>query len=193
MPQESSFETSSFPEIATLRLALREIRQEDAPRLHEIWTDPEVLRYLVLDPFTTLDQTLEMISILKNLRPLGGGFRWALTLVPEERIIGTCGFHNWKKEHSRAELGYELEPLSWGRGLMSEAIRAALDFGFERMGLNRIEAFVTTGNVRSLGLLERNGFSMEGTLRQYEWARGSFQDQWVFSLLRQDWENRRIV
>lgn len=74
---------------------------------------------------------------------------------------------------------------------MSEAVSAALAYGFGTMGLNRVEAFVTVGNERSLGFLEKIGFSLEGTLRQYEFARGRYQDQWILSLLKKEWERRR--
>ena len=73
---------------------------------------------------------------------------------------------------------------------MTEAVSSALDYGYRVMGLNRIEAFVTVGNRRSFSFLEKAGFSLEGTLRHYERARGQFQDQWVFSLLRDEWEKR---
>lgn len=187
MPEEKKSPASPFPEIETARLKLREIADEDAPRLHSVWTDPLVTRYLVLDPFTDLSQTREMISLLKGLHPSGEGFRWILFADAEREAIGTCGFHNWKKEHARAEIGYEMDPRFWGKGLMSEAVLAVLDYGFAEMGLNRVEAFVTVGNRKSLAFLERNGFTCEGTLRQYERARGRYQDQWICSLLKQDW------
>lgn len=187
MPEGQKSPASPFPEIETARLKLREIADEDTPRLHSVWTDPLVTRYLVLDPFTDLNQTREMISLLKGLHPSGEGFRWVLFLAVERETIGTCGFHNWNKEHARAEIGYEMDSRYWGKGLMSEAVRAVTDYGFTRMGLNRIEAFVSVGNRKSLSFLERNGFIFEGTLRQYELARGRYQDQWICSLLKQDW------
>ncbi len=69
---------------------------------------------------------------------------------------------------------------------MSEAVSAALEYAFDTMALNRIEALVTAGNERSRRFLEKTGFTLEGTLRQYELARGSHQDQWMFSLLREE-------
>jgi len=180
-----------FPELVTTRLKLQEIRDDDAARLHAIWTDALVTRYLVLDPFTDIHQTREMITILKALHDSGEGLRWALSIPAGQEIIGTCGFHNWKKEHARAEIGYEMDPRYWGQGLMSEAVLTILEYGFAEMRLNRVEAFVTVGNRKSLSFLERNGFLREGTLRQYEWARGCYQDQWICSLLKQDWDNRK--
>ena len=179
---------SSFPVLQTSRLILSELRESHAETLHEIWTDPRVLEYLVLDPFTERKQTLDMISLLQGLHLSGEGIRWALVRKSDEKILGTCGFHKWDQEHRRAEIGYELTSRAWRQGFMGEAVRAALQYGFTEMDCNRVEALVTVGNRASSGFLEKNGFTLEGTLRQYEWARGKFQDQWMFSLLRKEWE-----
>ena len=186
-------ENKPFPEITTPRLNLTAIIPDHAAQLHETWTDPQVLEYLVLEPFTEIAQTQEMMCILQELVPSGEGIRWAIALHPGGKILGTCGFHNWKKEHARAELGYELDSRHWRKGLMTEALSPALDYGYREMGLNRVEAFVPVGNQRSLAFLQKAGFTLEGTLRHYEWARGQFQDQWVFSLLKDEWQRKRKV
>ena len=175
-----------FPELLTPSLRLCAIEPSHAEQLHAIWTDPLVIEYLVLDPFTELRQSEEMIAILQGLHPSGEGVRWAITLRSDGTVLGTCGFHNWKKEHGRAEMGYELDSRMWRQGFMSEAVSAALEYGFGPMGLNRVEALVTEGNQRSRGFLEKAGFTLEGTLRQYEWARGRRQNQWIFSLLKEE-------
>lgn len=176
-----------FPVIGTPRLVLRQLSGDDTPSLHTVWSDPTVLEFMVLDPFETHEETLAMIDLLKNLHEAGEGIRWIVTMASDGSVMGTCGFHNWKKEHFRAEIGYEMGKGFWGKGYMKEALAAILDYGFSVMGLNRIEAFVTDGNGRSLGLLKKLGFKAEGLLRNYEWARGKFQDQWVCSVLRSQW------
>ncbi len=153
--------------------------------LYRTWTDPAVIEYLVLDPFVEVCQAREMVSLLKGLYP-EEGIRWALVERPSGLVIGTCGFHRLSREHRKAEMGYELDSRFWRRGLMSEAVKEALKYGFGAMGLNRVEALVTVGNEASSGFLRSVGFSFEGTLRQYEFARGKFQDQWIFSLLMED-------
>ncbi len=178
---------SPFPVIRTPRLVLRQLSGDDTIYLHAVWTDPAVLEFMVVDPFETQEEVLSMIDLLKNLHEAGEGIRWAMTMVSDGSVVGTCGFHNWKKDHFRAETGYELGSRFWGKGYMKEALSAILEYGFSVMELNRIEAFVTDGNVRSLGLLKRLGFNAEGLLRNYEWARGKFQDQWVCSILREQW------
>jgi len=175
-----------FPVLQTPRLILGELEESHAEALHAIWTDSRVLEYLVLDPFTELTQTKEMIALLQGLFAASQGIRWVLIHKPDGKILGTCGFHKWSREHHRAEMGYELASHAWRQGFMSEALEAALEYGFTEMECNRVEALVTLGNQGSRGILEKKGFTLEGTLRQYEWARGKFQDQWIFSLLREE-------
>ena len=94
------------------------------------------------------------------------GLRWGIVpLAAPASMIGTVGLFSWRDEpEPAAELGYDLAPAWWGRGLMAEAIGAAVDFGFERMGLARVEAMVLVGNDRSCRTLERTGFMRTGVL-----------------------------
>lgn len=179
-------EKSVFPTLTTARMLLRELSPADAAVLHEYWSDKAVTEFMVLNAFANIATTARMIELLAGLAGAGAGVRWAVALRDGGRVIGTCGFHNLKAEHSRAEIGYELGKEYWGRGLMSEALRAILRHGYEVMNFNRIEAFVNVGNARSVQLLERLGFRLDGTLREYEYARGRFVDQHCFSLLKGD-------
>ena len=178
-----------FPVLKTERLVCRQITKDDAPILHEYWSDQDVTRYFSLEPFKTIEETMEMIALLNNMPGSDQGIRWAVTRAENSRVIGTCGFHNHKPEHFRAEMGYELGRPYWGQGLMTEAIGAILAYGFSTSGFNRVEAFVNNGNKRSTRLLEKNGFHLDGLLRQYEFNRGQFVDQYCYSLLKKDWQS----
>jgi ribosomal-protein-alanine N-acetyltransferase len=84
-------------------------------------------------------------------------------------------------------MGYDLWPDYWGQGLMPEALRALLRYGFEVMELNRVEATTHTENQRSMRVLEKLGFQREGVLRDYYCREGMYNDQVLFSLLRREW------
>ena len=182
-----------FPVIRTERLICRQITTDDAPALHEYWSDEEVTRYFSLDPFATLTETLEMIALLNGMPEANQGIRWAVVRAADGIVLGTCGFHNHEPEHFRAEMGYDLGRPYWGKGIMGEAIRAILEYGFCTQNFNRIEAFVNFGNRNSTRLLERTGFHLDGLLRQYEFNRGRFVDQYCYSLLKSDWETNSAV
>ncbi|MFQ5758897.1 MAG: GNAT family N-acetyltransferase, partial [Candidatus Bathyarchaeia archaeon] len=80
-----------------------------------------------------------------------------------------------------------LNPAYWGQGIMTEALRAVLKHGFEKMELNRIQAIIDSKNTRSLKLVHRLGFKKEGVLRQRSYFNGQFLDDVCFSLLKKEW------
>jgi ribosomal-protein-alanine N-acetyltransferase len=89
-------------------------------------------------------------------------------------------------------MGYDLEKEHWGKGIMSEAMKAVIDFGFEKMELNRIEVYVMPRNKRSVRMIKNLGFKREGLLRQRFFDEfGNFTDDILFSMLRSDWEESR--
>ena len=94
------------------------------------------------------------------------------------------GLHSWAHHHRRAEFGYDMARSFWGRGLATEAARAILAYGFATMDLHRIQAHTIADNHRSVRLLERLGFTREGTLRAFSLEDdGTFHDSAVFGLL----------
>jgi ribosomal-protein-alanine N-acetyltransferase len=104
------------------------------------------------------------------------------------KIIGACGFHTWNVQHARAEIGYAITNESYKRkGLMKEAMKAIIDYGFRKMHLNRIEALIGPDNVASLRLARAFGFTEEGRLRQHYFKGGSIEDSILFSLLREEY------
>ncbi len=91
---------------------------------------------------------------------------WAVTMKSEDRVIGGITFWNFGEGIRCVELGYELHPKYWGRGLAAEACAAVLEFGFTEMDLKRVEACPLAANNSSNRLLEKLGFTLEGNLRQ---------------------------
>ena len=85
-------------------------------------------------------------------------------------------------------MAYELAQPYRGRGIISQAVAACLDWIFSGASFNRVHAFVMLGNVRSERVLERAHFTKEGCLRWYRMARGEPRDFSVFSILRGEWE-----
>lgn len=112
--------------------------------------------------------------------------RWATTLPPVDLAIGTVGFLNITPRDRRAGLGYDLARRYWGQGLATEAVKAVVRYGFQTLGLHRIEADVMPGNERSMRLLRTLGFVEEGQLRDYAFVKERFNTLVRFSLLATD-------
>ncbi len=176
-----------FPILETERLRLREPRRADAPHLLAAWHDEETMLYFGTEPLTTRRGALEQIRGFCEEASSGDGIRWIITEQGRDEYIGDIGFFDFACEHARAEIGFLLARTHWGRGLMGEALSAALQYGFIKKGLHRVEALVDPRNAACLRVLERRGFSREGTLRQYEFERGAFIDLALLSMLRSEW------
>jgi len=173
--------------LETARFTLRKIKQCDIETLHSYWSDPIVTKYLNIS-FQTIEESEQMANFLNGLQATGEGLRWAIVDKYSGAVMGSCGYHNVKAEHRRAEVGYELGQQFWEKGVMQEVMQAVLQHCFETVGFNRMEALVAVGNSRSLHTLEKLGFKAEGVLREYEFLQGQFQDQIILALLRRDWE-----
>jgi ribosomal-protein-alanine N-acetyltransferase len=178
-----------FPNLETDRLFLRLLTMDDDEFMFKQFSDPQVTQYLMDEPPVENIEGARMI-IQYFLEPEGKNHsRWGIIRKSDNQMIGTCGFHNWEKAYFRSEIGYDLYPDFWGQGYMTEALTAAINNGFERMKLNRIDALVYIDNPRSSGLLKKLSFKQEGILRDYFYLNGTFYDHAIFSLLKRDWQD----
>ena len=179
-----------FLPLETEHLHLRPLTLDDANFVFQHFSDPAVTHYLLDEPpLTDYEQAKALIEFY--LEPEHESYnRWGIVLKAASRLIGTCGFRRWDRRNFRAEIGYDLGQAYWGQGIMTEALRAAIRFGFEQMELNRIEAVIYVENSRSIRLLQRLGFRQEGLLRNYHYLNSQFYDHWLFSLLKREWRGR---
>lgn len=177
-----------FPLIETNRLVLRKIDKSDANSMLEYLSDKEVVKYYGLAPFKTIEDALSEISWYESIRSKKSGIRWGITLKEKNEVIGSCGFFNMNLKHYRTEIGYELNKNYWGQGIASEALEAIIRYGFESMEIHRMEALIEPPNISSQRLVEKQGFLREGLLRNYEFTCGKFDDLYMYSMLKQDYD-----
>ncbi|MBD1869082.1 GNAT family N-acetyltransferase [Leptolyngbya sp. FACHB-671] len=180
-----------FPQLETENLILRQIQLSDAEAVFKIFSDASVTKYHDLDTATRLDQAQFLINRRAELFKSGQRIRWGIACKTNDVIIGSCGYSSWVKNSFRAEIGYELAKIHWQKGIMTEALRAMINFGFQEMGLNRIEARVMLENIASIRLLEKLGFEEEGILREHGYWKGSFHNLKLFSILKKSWSSRQ--
>ena len=107
--------------------------------------------------------------------------------------IGECGFHTWNTTHNRAEVFYNMRDESFKqKGLMTEALKIVLEFGFTELKLHRVEALIAAENEPSLKLLLRYGFTKEGIMREDYVVEGKNEDSDCYSLLKWEWEKQKL-
>ena len=175
---------SPFPEITTGRLLLRPIKKTDAPAILFLRSDETVMQYIDREKTKTLEEAEGFIQKIKDSLEANEGIMWAIALKDQPGIlIGTIGYWRLIKQHYRAEVGYMLHPASWNMGIMKEALKAVIDYGFNVMKLHSIEAHINPDNIASGMLLEKTGFTREAYFKEDFYFRGKFIDSAVYSLL----------
>ena len=180
-----------FPVLMTGRLVLRAVTPEDAPFWLQNFSAPEVVEFTTFDAPQDLEAAKAEIEQYCT-RPFreGTGIRWGITLRGSPELIGTAGFYRWIQGHERrAQLGYDLLAGHRRKGIMTEALRVILAYGFKTMTLRRVEAVVDPRNEASVRLLEGLGFTREAFLRQASWFHARFLDDVVYGLLDRDWQS----
>ncbi|MFC5602469.1 GNAT family N-acetyltransferase [Sporosarcina koreensis] len=184
-----NYQSDIFPVLETNRLLLRRIEKDDAHDIFTYLSDIEVMKHYGTKPFQTVDEAIKAISKYESLFNENRGVRWGITIKEDNKVIGSCAFHNMVSEHFRTDISFVLSKDFWGRGIAQEALKAVIKYGFEYLNINRIEAVIEPSNVPSQKLVERLGFSKEGVLRSYEYFDGKFDDLYMFSLLKSDFDS----
>lgn len=181
------FDFTHFPHLETDRLILRQMTPADVNDLLRHFGNPEVVRFIDAQPIKTLDQANEWLRWMGSFFSASDGLRWGVERKTTGEFIGSAGLHSWNREANYAEIGYDLTPPHWGQGYATEVAQAIIEFAWEQMKLNRIEADVVSGNIASIRVLEKLGFRREGILRQRMRKGGNYYDVLLYGLLRCDY------
>lgn len=175
------------PELRTARLRLRPFISADADALFAVQSNAHVLRYWDAPPWTEPARADRFIEACRRMAEEGTGARLAIERVSDSAFVGWCGLTRWDPGHRSAALGYCLDDAAWGRGYATEAGRALVQWGFQTLDLNRVQAETDTRNAASARVLEKLGFVREGTLREDCVVNGEVSDSWVYGLIRRQW------
>jgi ribosomal-protein-alanine N-acetyltransferase len=149
-----------MPEIETERLRLRMYTPEDADAQYRIVGDPEFQTHFPPHDQPTRDKVLVGIGRILEHWSLRGHGQWALELKGEGQMCGYCGLR-FLPETQEIELLYGIERAYWGLGLVTEAARASLRYGFEEMKFERIMAVTAHANLGSRRVMEKAGLKYE--------------------------------
>jgi len=175
-----------FPEINTKRLDLREIKNDDADSIYKILSNPEVIKHDSFELFTNIKQAEDLIKWFNEQYKQKAAIFWGICLKGENEVIGFCK-SKIEIPNVRADFGYDLKCEYWNMGIMTEAVSSIIDFTFNTIDVNRIEATVTTENYASIRVLEKLGFIKEGILRKRSCFRGSYHDMVMLSIIKNDY------
>lgn len=149
-----------YQELTTERLRLRKPRTSDWETISYLRTDPTINQFVFRSPAETQEKALAFLKpIIANI-DVGKAYYWAITPKEQDQMIGTICLWNFSKDGSSGELGYDLSLAHQGKGLMGEAVDHVVQFAFEALNLNILEAHTHQDNHPSKRLLERHGFKL---------------------------------
>jgi RimJ/RimL family protein N-acetyltransferase len=174
-------------EIRTERLLLREIRDDDWPAVLAYQSDPRYLHFYTWTGRTEDDVRafVSMLAALQREQPRRK-FQLAITLPGDDTLIGNVGVRRKDGNDWEADIGYELNPLFWGRGYATEAARAIVAYGFDELRVHRISSWCIADNLRSARVLEKAGLRLEGRMRETEHFKGRWWDTLFYGMLASD-------
>jgi len=175
------------PTLHTARLLLRPVDDADADALFALHSSAHVLRYWDAPPWSERERAERFIAACREMAEDGSGARLAIERISDGDFLGWCGLTRWNPEYRSASLGYCLDDAAWGNGYATEAARAVVQWAFDALPLNRVQAEADTRNTASARVLEKLGFVREGTLREDCVVNGEVSDSWVYGLIRREW------
>lgn len=175
------------PTLRTARLRLRPFTDADTDPLFALHSSAHVLRYWDAPPWSEPARAERFIAACRQMAADGTGTRLAVDRASDGTFIGWCHLSRWNPDYRSASMGYCYDSAAWGHGYATEAGRALLQWAFDTLDLNRVQAETDTRNAASARVLEKLGFVREGTLREDCIVNGEVSDSWVYGLIRRDW------
>lgn len=177
---------TKFPTLETERLQLRAATLEDASSLNGIRTNPKVMEYMDTFYHDTLKVSQDFITYNLEGYTNKNVIYWMLEEKSSGKVIGDFSFWKIDKKHHRAEIGYTLDPNSWGKGYMSEAMLKLFSFGFTDLNIHSFEANINPKNQNSKKILLKLGFQEEAYFRESFFYNGEYLDSEIYCLLERD-------
>jgi len=174
--------------LETSRLGLFEITRENILEIHALNSFPEVSQFNTVGIPDHPKQTEALLSpVLDEIgKSDRRNFGWIIRDKDTDEFIGEVGMSLGLARYAKGEVHYNLDPLFWGKGFATEAVKEVLRFGFEDLKLHRIEAGVAIQNVASIRVLEKVGMKREGHHRKILPLKTGWTDNYSYAILDDD-------
>jgi RimJ/RimL family protein N-acetyltransferase len=177
-----------FPKLETDRLDLRRFLPEDVADVARLCGEWEIAETTLNIPHPyELPMAEEWIGSHQKAFDDGEAVNFAISEKETGKLLGAISIHI-QKGNRLAEIGYWIGKPYWNRGFATEATKAVIDYGFEQLELNRIQARHMTKNPASGRVMEKAGMKPEGIMRQSIFRWGVFEDAAIYSILREEYE-----
>lgn len=174
---------TEFPIIKTERLLLRQFEENDLQNVFKGLSNPDIIKYYGIS-FDSLEETKKQMDWFAQLEKSETGIWWAVCSLDNKTFYGAGGLNSLNKEHKKAEIGFWLLTDFWGQGIMMEAIPIICNYGFNNLGLHRIEGFVDSDNINCKKAMAKLNFQYEGTMRDSEMKDDKFINLDIYAIIR---------
>lgn len=147
-----------FPILTTNRLTLRQLLINDEQEIFTLRSDSEINKYLDRQLSNTIDDARNFINKVNENINKNDSLYWAITLSDKNILVGTICLFSFSDENDKCEIGYELLVNYQGQGIMKEAVEKVIDYAFNTIKVQKIEAIFHRDNQSSIKLLEKLSF-----------------------------------
>ena len=172
--------------LETERLLLRPSREADIPEIVRLLDDPAIAETTLNIPYPYNEENArEWLALQQQRWESDDEHTFVIIRKEDDQLLGAISIRP-NARHEKAEIGYWIGKPYWGQGYATEATRAIIHYGFEKLGLNRIYALHLPKNPASGRVMQKAGMQFEGVLRQDVLKGDQFQDHALYAILRQD-------
>ncbi len=173
--------------LETERLVLRRFRLDDAQAMYDNWaSDPEVTKFLTWPAYKSVEDARNILNLWLPEYEKPDFYQWAIEWKALGQPIGSISVVEHNDRVESAHIGYCLGKNWWHQGIMTEALQAVLDFLFDQVGVNRVEALHDASNPHSGAVMAKCGMQYEGTLRQSVRGNQGLYDACWYGLLKEE-------
>ncbi|HHU27993.1 TPA: GNAT family N-acetyltransferase [bacterium] len=176
-----------FEELETRRLILRKVSKKDINDIYEYGSDEKVAKYVSWSTYNSIQDAQSFINHVLIKYETDNPYIWAIEDKKNKKMIGTIDFVTINKKENYGEIGYVLNRNYWNQGIMSEALNVIIDFGFNKLNLNKIRARCVKENIASSKVLEKAGMKFNCIKRDHIEKDGIYYDLIYYSLLISDY------
>ncbi len=176
--------TCLFHKLEGRDISFKALDTKDAEAIHSYASDNNVKRFIGWPLMESLEQTRDYVEEMLRREAAGTHIYASIVLKATEEIIGTAMIFNFDREANHAEFGYVFHSGHWGKGYGTDAVRLMSDFAFDILKLHKTHARVVHVNTGSARILEKNGFELEGRLKDHYFIEGSYYDSLLFGKIK---------
>lgn len=173
-----------FHNLRGKNIYFKALTTEDTMEIHSFTSDPDVSRFIGWKLMTSIKETKDHIENMIKREGEGTYLYASIALKSTNEIIGTAMIFNFSREAKHAEIGYVIKKDSWGKGYGTETVGLLSDFSFSTLKLHKLHANIVDTNYGSGKVLEKNGFELEGRLRDYYYIDGRYLDGLIFGKIQ---------